>query len=106
MLIRVLVIANIVVFGFIGLCIPFMDNGWHYEGVGPAEDDAILRPSGGPAFILENDRLYLHRANETRAIILVTGIQPIEWSEEDIRELRRKHPKIDRDELWKSPDDG
>jgi hypothetical protein len=103
--IRVLVIANIVVFGFIAICIPWFDNGWQYEGVGPAAGDLIEGHSDGPTFILREGGLYLLSTKLSRGIILVTGGQTVEWSEADIRELRRKHPEIDRDELWQKPEE-
>jgi len=57
-------------------------------------------PAGGPEFILIDGELYLLRQKMKRKVILVTGVNRIDWSDEDIRRLRKNHPEIDRDELW------
>jgi len=35
------------------------------------------------------------------ALVLVTGGYHPEWTPEDLAELRKKHPELDNDALWK-----
>jgi len=72
------------------------------EGVGLKDDERIVRRGFmAKRFLLDHGKLYLLRQQTWHALVLVTRVHHVTWSADELQELRRQSPEIDRDELWR-----
>jgi hypothetical protein len=73
-----------------------------FLGQGPVAGKHI-GSSAKSEYVLVDGGVYLLHARVRHALVLLTFTEREVWTEQRIADLRRRHPEIDKNELWMPP---
>lgn len=74
--------------------IPVFPGSAIFETVEGGASDRIVAVSGLRRFMLKDGKLYVLRQQTWHASVLTTFVRRVDWTVEEIQEIRRRYPQL------------